>query len=458
VFHVKVLTVLHATGAEMATRLPMMYSGGSLHHSPPMKRITQYLVALLLLAAPDVHAQVTAIQAGALLDVNTGRVERNVVLLVRDGRIEAVGSDVVVPPGAQVIDLSDQFVLPGLMDAHTHLLIQPDYPTNNPILNKSIPYRTIEGVQAARATLLAGFTSARDMDSEGADWGDTAVRDAINDGIIPGPRLQVATRALSITGGYMNQNGLAPQIDVPQFGVLADSDDAIVKEIRTEVKYGTDWIKLYATGTTRHINLEDMTPLPQFDREQIALVMNEAARFRIPVAAHAYGGRGAYDAVDLGARSIEHGMLLDDRTLDLMVERGTFWVPTISVYMGEGPRTEWSERTAAIVNAHKATFAKAVEKGVRIAYGTDVGAIPHGDNARDFAVMVDYGMTPLNAIRSATVVTAALMDIDHETGALQPGMAADIIAVHGNPLEDITRLGAVTFVMKGGQIYKREHN
>jgi imidazolonepropionase-like amidohydrolase len=397
---------------------------------------------------------VTAIRAGTVLDVGTGQTTQNVVILVRGNRIEAMGTSVAIPDGARVVDLSDKFVLPGLMDAHTHLLIQPDYSTNNPILYKSIPYRTAEGIAAARATLMAGFTSIRDLDSEGADWADVAVRDAVNNGLVPGPRIQVATRALSITGGYMNQNGLAPQIDVPQFGALTDSPDAIVKEIRKEVKYGTDWIKLYATGTTRHINLDDMTPLPQFSREDIGLVMSEASRFRIPVAAHAYGGQGAYDAVDLGARSIEHGMLMDDKILDLMVEKGTFWVPTISVYMSDGPRSGWSERTLAIVDAHRETFGRAVRKGVRIAYGTDAGALPHGQNAIDFPLMVDYGMAPLDAIRSATVVAADLLGLAGEAGDMAPGMLADIIAVSGNPLEDIAGLGRVVFVMKDGQIYK----
>ena len=400
-------------------------------------------------------SEITALKAGSVLDVQTGEIERNVVILVQNGRIQSIGTDVAIPSGATVVDLSDKFVLPGLMDAHTHLLIQPDYASNNPILYKSIPFRTAEGIAAARATLLAGFTSIRDLDSEGADWADLAIRDAINQGLVEGPRTQVATRALSITGGYMNQNGLAPQIDVPQFGVLADSKDAIVKEIRTEAKFGTDWIKLYATGTTRHIDLENMTPLPQFNREEIELVVKEAARFKIPVAAHAYGGQGAYDAVNAGARSIEHGMLLEDATLDLMVAKGTFWVPTISVYMSDGLPAEWSARTKAIVSAHKETFGRAVKKGVKIAYGTDAGALPHGDNAIDFKLMVEYGMTPLNAIRSATIVTAELMGLKNETGSLTPGLAADIIAVNANPLNDIEALKNVSFVMKDGHIFKQ---
>ncbi len=429
-----------------------------------MKYTSKFLALLLsgLVMSSPAGAQevargdaVIAIRAGALLDVNSGEVMRDVLVLVREGRISSIGSDLEIPDGATVVDLSDKFVLPGLMDAHTHLLIQPDYASNNPILYKSIPFRTAEGIAAARATLMAGFTSVRDMDSEGADWADLAVRDAISQGLVVGPRAQVATRALSITGGYMNQNGLAPQIDVPHFGVLVDSDDAIIKEIRIEAKFGTDWIKLYATGTTRHIDLENMTPLPQFSREEIELVVNEASRFKIPVAAHAYGGPGAYDAVNAGARSIEHGMLLEDATLDLMVAKGTFWVPTISVYMSDGLPAEWSARTTAIVSAHKETFGRAIRKGVKIAYGTDAGAIPHGENAIDFGLMVDYGMTPLDAIRSATIVTADLMGLADETGSLTPGLAADIIAVDSNPLDDIEALKRVSFVMKDGHIYKQ---
>ena len=388
-----------------------------------------------------------------MLDVVGGRLVPDAVVVVDGNRIVAAGSGLDIPAGATVIDLGDAVLLPGLIDAHTHLCIQPDYPVNNPILFKSIPYRTAEAVAAARATLLAGFTTIRDVDSEGADWADLAVRDAIDDGVVPGPRMQVSTRALSITGGYMNNDGLAPQIDVPQFGALVDSPEAIVEEIRREVRNGTDWIKLYATGTTRHINLEDMTPLPQFTHDEIALVIREASRFRLPVAAHAYGGQGAMDAVTLGVRSIDHGMLLDDRILDEMVARGTFWVPTISVYYGEGPRETWDERTTAIVDAHRDTFGRALRKGVRIAYGTDAGALPHGTNAVDFPVMVEYGMAPIDAIRTATVNAAALMNMADLVGTVEAGKFADLIAVPANPMDDIRVLADVRFVMKDGVVY-----
>lgn len=427
------------------------------HRRPiAMTRTLLALLSVLLLSAPCARAQqTTLLRPASVLDVRTGRLLDGARVLVRDGRIAAVGRDVAAPAGAEVIDLPGHVLLPGLIDAHTHLLIQPDYASNNPILYKSIPYRTLEGVAAAKATLEAGFTTVRDVDSEGADWADVALRDAIEDGLVPGPRMQVATRALSITGGYMNQNGLAPQIDVPQYGALVDNADDIVKEIRTEVKYGTDLIKLYATGTTRHIDLKDMTPLPQFTTEEIGLVMREAARFKIPVAAHAYGGQGAYDAVVLGARSIEHGMLLEDRVLDEMVARGTWWVPTISVYFEPGPRDSWSARARAIADAHRATFGRALAKGVRIAFGTDAGAIPHGSQATEFQVMVEYGMRPLQAVQSATLEAAELMGYGESLGAVEAGRIADLIAVPRNPLEDITVLQDVRFVMKDGVVHRR---
>jgi imidazolonepropionase-like amidohydrolase len=301
---------------------------------------------------------------------------------------------------------------------------------------------------------MAGFTTIRDIDSEGADWADVAVRDAINNGVIPGPRMQVATLSISITGGYMNQNDLAPQIDAPHFGSLIDSSDDLVPEVRRQIKRGADFIKIYATGTTRHVDLETMEPMTQFSLDDIKIVVDEAARFGKPVAAHAYGGEGARNAVLAGVRSIEHGMLLNDETMKLMIERGTFWVPTFSVYMEDGPRSGWSERARKLVESHERAFRRALQMGVKIAYGTDAGALPHGDNAIDFGIMVNYGMTPLQAIQSATIQAADLMGMSGDVGTLKSGAFADMIAVTGNPLDDVTLLGDVDFVMKGGTVYR----
>ena len=400
------------------------------------------LVFMLAWSPPASDAQVTALRTGGVIDVATGSVMENAVVLVRGNRIDTVGTDIDIPDGASVVDLTGQFVMPGLIDAHTHVTLTPGYSDNNPILFKSIPYRTAEAIAAVRKTLMAGFTTIRDVDSEGADWVDVAVRDAINDGL-----------AISITGGYMN-NDVAPGIDVPQFGSLADSPAEIVKTLREQVKYGADWIKLYATGTTRHIDLDNMEPLPQFTDEDIQLVVDEAARFGKPVAAHAYGGHAAFAAVDAGVRSIEHGMMLDDVTLELMARKGTFWVPTINVYFPDEGE-EMTERQRAITSSHRETFGRALDHGVRIAYGTDAGALPHGDNAIDFEAMVEYGMTPLQAIQSATMVAAELMNWSDMIGTVDAGKYADLIALEANPLEDISALWNVTFVMKDGAIYKR---
>ncbi len=409
---------------------------------------------LVVSAQSGASTEYTAIETRAVVDVERGTLLPGAIILVRGNRIEAVGADIDVPAGARRIDLSDKYVLPGLMDAHTHITLTPGYAEHNPILYKSVPYRTVEAVVAVRETLLAGFTTIRDLDSEGADWADVAVRDAVNDALVPGPRMQVATLAISITGGYMNNDGLAPQIDVPQFGALADSQAEIVRTLRQQVKYGADWIKLYATGTTKHIDLENMAPLPQFTDEEIRLVVDEAARFGKPVAAHAYGGHAAHAAVDAGVRSIEHGMMLSNETLDLMAERGTFWVPTINVYFPSDPDAKLTERQIAITESHRRVFGEALRRGVRIAYGTDAGALPHGDNAIDFARMVEYGMTPAQALRSATLSVAELMELDHDLGTIEAGKLADIIAVDANPLNDIGALWNVGFVMKDGVVYR----
>jgi imidazolonepropionase-like amidohydrolase len=410
---------------------------------------------LLALFAMPLHAEnVTAIRCGQLLNPVDGSLTRNAVILIRKDRIEQVGANAAIPPGARLIDLSAYTVLPGLIDSHTHVLLQPeDEHGAPPVITKSQAFRTVQGVAAARKDLEAGFTTLRDVDSEGAGFADVAIRDAINKGIVPGPRLFVSTLAITITGGHMNHAGLNPDIVVPEPAALADSRDAMVAEVRRQVKYGADWIKLYATGTLRHVDPETLDSLSQVSLEEVQAVVAEAKRWRRDVAAHAYGGDGAKNAIRGGARSIEHGMMLDDEALDLMVEHGTFWCPTLSIYV---PTTEEddTEKQRRIVASHKQVFQKAMRKGVKIAFGTDVGAYEHGTSAKEFVRMVDYGMKPIDAIRSATVRGAELLRMEDEIGTIEPGKFADVIAVEGNPLEDIGALGRVTFVMKAGQVYK----
>jgi imidazolonepropionase-like amidohydrolase len=410
---------------------------------------------LLALPATPLHAQeVTAIRAGQLLNPVDGSLTRNAVILIRNDRIEQVGANTPIPAGTRVIDLSAYTVLPGLIDSHTHILLQPEDEVGTPpVITKSQAFRTVQGVAAAKKDLEAGFTTLRDLDSEGAGFADVAIRDAINKGIVPGPRLFVSTLAITITGGHMNNAGLNPDIAVPEPAALADSRDAMVAEVRRQVKYGADWIKLYATGTLRHVDAASLDSLSQVSLEDVQAVVGEAKRWHRDVSAHAYGGDGAKNAIRGGVRSIEHGMMLDDEALKLMVERGTFWCPTLSTYIPATAEDD-TELQRRIVASHKEVFKKAMRMGVKITFGTDVGAYEHGTSAKEFVRMVDYGMKPIDAIRSATIRGSELLRMESQIGTIEPGKFADMIAVKGNPLEDIGALGHVTFVMKAGKVYK----
>ena len=401
------------------------------------------------------HADgVTAIRCGRLLNPVDGSITPNAVIVINGDRIEQVGATAKVPDGALVIDLSAYTVLPGMIDSHTHILLQPeDERGAPPVITKSQAFRTVQGVAAAKKDLEAGFTTLRDVDSEGAGFADVAIRDAINSGIIPGPRLFVSTLALTITGGHMNNAGLNPDIPIPEPASLADSRDAMVAEVRRQVKYGADWIKLYATGTLRHVDPATLEPLSQVSIDDVKAVVAEAKRWHRDVAAHAYGGEGAKNAIRGGVRSIEHGMLLDDEMLKLMVERGTYWCPTLSVYIPTEPEDD-TELQRRIVASHKEVFKKAMRMGVKIVFGTDVGAFEHGTSAREFVRMVEYGMQPIDAIRSATVRSSELLRMERQIGTIEPGKFADVIAVEGNPLQDIGALSHVSFVMKAGKVYK----
>jgi imidazolonepropionase-like amidohydrolase len=427
------------------------------------KNLFKTLIALFLLhAANGARAQVreqsggtrrVAIRAARLLDVRGGDLIDNAVILVEGDRIKAVGQHVAVPPGTQVIDLGNVTVLPGLIDCHTHVLLEPeDERGTPPVVTKSQAFRTVEGVAAALKDLRAGFTTMRDLDSEGAGFADVAVRDAVNQGIIPGPRLLVSGNPLTITGGAMNNAGLNPDMQIPDPGVNTDTREAMVGEVRREVRNGVDWIKVYATGPMRYVDPVTLDPLGQFSTDDIRAIVTEAARWRRDVAAHAYGGEGAKNAIRGGVRSLEHGMMLDDEALRLLVEHGTFYCPTLSVYIPKRPEED-TELRRRIVASHRQVFQKALRMGVKIVFGTDVGAFEHGTNAREFELMVEYGMKPLEAIRAATLRASELLRMEKQVGAVEPGKYADIIAVDGNPLEDIRALRRVTFVMKAGQVY-----
>ena len=420
-------------------------------------RILIALLTLCLLQAGVARAQsneVTAIRCGRLINPLDGSVTQNAVIIARGERIEQVGANIAVPAGARVLDLSAYTVLPGLIDCHTHILLQPeDERGAPPVITKSQAFRTVQGVAAAKRDLEAGFTTMRDLDSEGAGFADVAIRDGINRGIIPGPRLYVSTLSLTITAGHMNNAGLNPDIQIPDPAAIVDSRDQMIAEVRRQVKYGADWIKLYATGTLRHINPVTLESLSQVSEEEVRAVVAEARRWGRDVAAHAYGGEGANNAIRGGVRSIEHGMLMNDETLKLMVERGVFWCPTLGVYIPEHEEDNTELRRRIVAN-HKEVFQKAMRMGVKIAFGTDVGAYEHGTSAREFKLMVDYGMKPIDAIRAATLRGAELLRMERQIGTIEPGKFADVIAVEGNPIEDIRAMGRVVFVMKAGKVYK----
>jgi imidazolonepropionase-like amidohydrolase len=406
------------------------------------------------------HAQqkperVTVLRGTAVLDPASGRIQPNGIIIVQGDRILAAGPGATPPPNAQVIDLSGYTVLPGLIDAHTHVMLQPeDERWPPPIVYKSQSFRTIQGVAAARKELEGGFTTLRDLDSEGAGFADVALRDAINRGIVPGPRLFVSTYAISITAGHMNLTDINPDLDLPDQASLADTQPRMIQEVRRQVKGGADWIKIYATGTLRHIDPATLEPISQLSLEDVQALVAEARRWRKDVAAHAYGGEGAKNAIRGGVRSIEHGMFLDDETIGLLKEHQTFWCPTLIAYI-DGVESDKTDFTRRIVARHKESFQKALHSGVKIVFGTDVGAMEHGTQARELEVMVSYGMTPIDAIRSATTVSADLLRMAGQVGTLTKGAYADVIAVDGNPLQDVKALQRVRFVMKAGQVYKQ---
>ncbi|MCI0634533.1 MAG: amidohydrolase family protein [Actinobacteria bacterium] len=416
------------------------------------------LVKALLPAAASQAAppETLAVKAGRLIDVKSGGVVTNAVVLVEDGRVKAVGQSVSIPAGAAVIDLSGYTVLPGLIDCHTHLVA--DASDADPLgeLRSSSAKRAFESVPNARATLEAGFTTVRDLGSYRA-FVDVALRDAIAKGDFPGPRMYVAGPYVTITGGGGSMaGGLAPDIPLPwdlDFGV-ADGADEVRQRVRDIARHGVDVIKILATGAFLAHGSDPHAV--EYSDDEIRAAVEEAGHKGLKVAAHAHSTEGIKSAVRAGVASIEHGTYVDDEGLRLMKERGTYLVADIYdaewIRQAAGYPRDFADKQPEGDEIQRQNFKKAAQMGVRIAYGTDAGVYPHGFNARQFAWQVRYGQTPMEAIRSATIHAADLIGRGNEAGALEPGKWADLIAVRGDPLQDVSLLEKVVFVMKGGKV------
>lgn len=418
------------------------------------------LAALTLALSPPTFAQnqstkdskqsvQTAIRAARLLDVKTGALINNAVVLIQGDRISAVGSGLSIPAGARVIDLGDVTLLPGLIDSHTHLLASRDGEYAAMLLTKSQAYRALEGASNARRTLQAGYTAVRDVESEGAGYADVALRDAINRGLVEGPRMKVATRAIAVIGQYQ-PFGVSP--DLPEFphgAQMISGVEEARRAVREQIGYGADVIKIYADWR-----------YPTLTIEEISVIVEEAHKAGRRVAAHAQTTEGARNAVTAGVDSIEHGFRIDRTTLDLMKQKGVWWVPTHGLRLAMTATItddETRRRADARIRDTEKMLQTARDLGVKIAAGWDAANEKHhGTNALEIVALTTAGLTNLEAIRAATINGAELLGWQDTIGSLETGKLADIIAVSGNPLSDIKQVETVSFVMKGGIVIKDE--
>ena len=412
----------------------------------------------VLLSSQTVPTPTSSIvlHAARLLEIDTGRTLSPGEVLVEGDHIVEVGSTVKHPRAVQILDLGDTMLLPGLIDAHVHLFLHPGAEDLQTV-EESVAQRTIAATLAARDDLMAGFTAERDMGTEGAGSADTAVRNAINQGLIPGPRLRISGNAIDILGGHEDALRFNPEQHVLSNATYANSAEQLVSVIRQEIKEGADFIKIYETGPDSLRDGRLVTPY-QYSEAELAAAVQETARTGKHVAVHATGEPGALFAARAGVVSVDHAYQLSDETMRLMKEKQIFAVPTftISEYFAEQAATpEEAQNEHAMLNLHVQEFRKQLAAGVPLAVGSDVGPFPHGTQAREYVLMVQYGMKPLEALQAGLLNGAKLLGWQNEIGALKPGYLADIIAVPGNPLNDISALTHVSFVMKAGVIYRK---
>ncbi|WP_404373179.1 amidohydrolase family protein [Corallococcus coralloides] len=409
-------------------------------------------------------ARVQVLKAARLFDAKAGRVVTPGVVVVSEGRVVGVGPKAPVPEGASVVDLGDATLLPGFMDAHTHLTVEPGPDWRKDLIDsfqRTIPEQTLDTLPWARATLMAGFTTVRNLGAE--DFIDVGLRNAIARGIVVGPRILAATSSLSSTGGHCDygnsfRKGLLAHDASPG---VADGPDALRARVRENVKYGADVIKVCATGGVMSLNADP--DAPQFTQAELDAVVDEAHAHRRKVAAHAHGAEGAKRAIRAGVDSIEHGTLMDDEGVALMKQKGTWYVPTAFAFFGVKELADQGKlppdtvaKLRAVDRRREHVLRKAISLGVRIAFGTDAGVFAHGRNAAEFAQLVEAGLTPAEALRTATVNTAELLGVADRLGTLEPGKLADVVAVPGDPVKDIRVTQKVFFVMKEGVIHRND--
>jgi imidazolonepropionase-like amidohydrolase len=410
---------------------------------------------------------VTVIRAGVLIDGVSGSARRNQIITIRGNLITEVadaGSGVPanLPAGATVLDLSQATVLPGLIDAHTHIFLQGEDPAEGgydiQLLKYPLAFRAARATVSVRRALEQGFTTLRDMETEGAGYGDVGIKQAIEGGYIPGPRLFVSTRAISTTGGYPLE-GYAPEIEVPKGVEIIDGPVEARKAAREQLDHGADWIKVYMTHRSWTGKNGELVSQPTLTVEELRAIVDETHGWGKKVACHAYSGEGLQRALDGGCDSIEHGLLLTDAQIAQMLRQGTWLCATLSPYYSDWAPADTPDgrRDRARASEHEISFRKAVKAGVKIAFGTDIGGIPWSEPiAQEFPRMVEFGMTPMQAIQSATSRAAELLEMKGKIGVIAPGAYADVVAVSGDPLADIKALGDVGFVMKDGKVFKNE--
>lgn len=421
------------------------------------------VIAISFFVLRDLSAQTTPtlIKAGKLIDTRNGKVLSDQMILIDSGIIRQVGKNIPVPKGAVVIDLSRSTVMPGLIDCHTHIMGESSGGAAA-LFRRSIIDAAVTAHIYARRTLEAGFTTIRDMGARG--FVDVALRNAVREGRIPGPRMFVATYYISSTGGHGDEVGFSPWLDnkfPPEMSNIADGVEEVRKKVRYLVKYGADHIKMGASAGV--LSGEESVGAPQYTQEEMDAIVSEAKMWGKHVGAHAHGTEAIKMAVKAGVRSIEHGSFLDDEGIAMMLKNGTYLVADIynddyilSEFAKLGYPQQIIEKEKKVGLAQRQNFQRAVNAGVKIAFGTDAGVYPHGLNARQFPFMVKWGMTPMQALQSATTVAAELLNMQEHIGAIEPGKFADIIAVQGDPLSDISILEKnVHFVMKEGIVYKQ---